>query len=136
MDIMWKRKELPDYYGFRSAFHGRGAEPYTPSTRRVYAQSLLGLADKLFWAPIAALLGFAINPHVASFFALLVLSGVMFVLGLWLRHCGLSILDHNPPSSADQDCRPEPQFPCSNSEPEAQQVAAADRQPATRAAGG
>ena len=113
---MWKRKELPDYYRFISAFHGRGAEPYTPSTRRVYAQSLLGLADKLFWAPIAALLGFAINPQVASFFGLLVLCGVMFVLGLWLRHCGLSILDQNLSLPSTQDVKAETKVACSSTE--------------------
>jgi len=117
---MWKWKELPDYYRFASAFHGRGAEPYTPSTRRVYAQSLLGLADKLFWAPIAALLSFAINPHVVWFFSLVLLSGVMFVLGLWLRHCGLSILDQNISSPSTQDVKAEPQLACSSTEPEAQ----------------
>jgi len=109
MAIMWKKKDLPDYYRFWSAFHGRGAEPYTPSTRRVYAQSLLGLAEKMCWAPIAALLGFAINPQVASFFGLALLSGVMVVMGVWLRHCGLSILDHNPPSPSTQDESVEPQ---------------------------
>lgn len=124
---MWKRKNLPEYYHITSAFHGRGAEPYTPSTRRLYAQSLIELADKLFWAPIAALLGFAFNPHAASFFVLVVAFGVAFILGLWLRHCGLSIIDHNLPSTSEQQLRVGDEKASSHTEVTAQPSAPADR---------
>src|SRR2546426_1075051 len=57
----------------RSAFHGRGAAAYASvEATRQYARSLLRTSEKLFLAPLAALIASAISGYT------------LYVVGLWL----------------------------------------------------
>jgi hypothetical protein len=61
----------------------------------------LRLADKLFWAPIAALATapFAKEPEYLA--AQVFLAAVFLFCGMYLRHCGLVVLDALPPAKQE-----------------------------------
>lgn len=82
---------------FRRAFHGQGVDAYTSSeVKKRYARSLEKLADKFFWAPIAALLATGFTSSLGVFAAQCVLAGVFVFLGIYLRHCAYVVYETLP----------------------------------------
>lgn len=90
-------KILPERCSFKNAFHGKGVEAYSSAkARKKYARSLLRLADKFFWAPIAALLATGLTSRNDIFLAQCIIAATFVILGIYLRHCALIIYDDLP----------------------------------------
>lgn len=95
-----RKKNKRNLYSFCAAFHSKGAEAYsTVMARRLYGLSLLKLADKLFWAPIATLIVAGLTNRSDHFMFQCVMASCLAVLGMYLRHCGLAIIDLLPERS-------------------------------------
>ncbi|ROH86286.1 hypothetical protein ED236_07570 [Pseudomethylobacillus aquaticus] len=81
----------------RQTIYGKGAEAYqTATARRLYALSLLKLADKFFWAPLAVLVATAFTVQLDALAAQLFIAVVLCVTALFLRDQGLKIIDAIP----------------------------------------
>ena len=78
---------------YRSVFHGKGFRAYKPSkAREQYASSILKIADKFFWAPMAYLVSIGLNGSPLNN-EKIIFTGVFLAFGMWLRHVGLIAID-------------------------------------------
>jgi hypothetical protein len=78
-----------------NCFHGKGHEPYkTPEAKLTFADSLLKIADKLFFAPFIPFVTISFyEQSPAQFWLQLVLSVLFFIMATCLRHEALLIID-------------------------------------------
>lgn len=91
------RKTLKERCSFKNAFHGKGVDAYSSTeARKKYARSLLRLADKFFWAPIATLLATSFTSRNDIVLVQCILAGMFVISAMYLRHCALVIYDDLP----------------------------------------
>ncbi len=75
------------------AFHSKGFLGYTSEeAQKQFADSLLRIADKMFWAPMAYL-GVTLYQNQEISVLGFVYIAIFFVLGIILRHNGLKVYD-------------------------------------------
>ncbi|EHZ2903734.1 hypothetical protein MDT99_004319 [Vibrio vulnificus] len=75
------------------AFHAKGYEGYlSEDAQKKFADSLLKIADKMFWAPIAYF-GVSVYQNKALDLWGIVYLTIFFVLAVCLRHQGLKVYD-------------------------------------------
>ena len=80
---------------FKSAFHGNGHEPYhTKEAKTAFADSLLKIADKCFYAPYVLVLSVSfLKGSNFQIFITVLISFLFLVAATMLRHEALSIID-------------------------------------------
>ena len=79
----------------KAALHGEGHKRYkSKEAKRLFADSMLKTADKLFFAPIVLILTFTfLTASNLMFLFQLFLIFSMFLGSVWLRHEALLIID-------------------------------------------
>jgi len=85
----------------RSAFHGKGAAAYASvEARRQFARSLLRTSEKLFLAPLAALVASALSGYGPYLVGLWLVALALFGMAAYGRHYALVIYDTLPSKPA------------------------------------
>ena len=78
---------------YKEVFHGQGFRAYkSGKAKEKFADSILKIADKLFWAPLASLVAIGLNGKELVF-EVFFITAVLLILGMWLRHVGLKAID-------------------------------------------
>ena len=87
----------------REAFHGKGYLGYkSKDAQKKFADSLLKIADKMFWAPMAYIGASLYQAKDISFYGYAYVL-FFFVLGVSMRHQALKVYDSHDTQSKDQE---------------------------------
>jgi hypothetical protein len=74
--------------------HGRGHDFYDgKQAKELYGKQLVSLSEKVFWAMLAPIFGFFLNPEAIDLKLVMYATGVFLSVGLYFRHQGLKIID-------------------------------------------